>query len=578
MTRTSPPSVLGWVRQVVTTGAGGPRAGGLWTTAWVRGGYIAVAGLLAAAALTVLFTDAQGLFPVLALLAASVTSRRAGPWPAVLVTVGAAALFVLVLTAKGGTSGPGLLLTALAGLLWGVLAWSAGRVAEERQRMAGELDSVVEELHQRALLDPLTGLANRDLLLDRLGHALHRVDRYGGRVAVLFLDLDDFKLINDSLGHEVGDQLLVQFSRRLTAQLRETDTCARLGGDEFVLVCEDLHDDQEAVRIADRIITGLQTPFRIGDRDVTVGASIGIAVPSSIVAAAPQTLLQAADQAMYRAKERGGSRFDVYNEVLRERAVHRLTTENELRQAVERDELELVYQPIIALDDGRLTGVEALLRWNHPSRGQLPPGQFLPIAENSTVMVALGTWVLQAALAESVRWNRMRPQAPLTVAVNVSLRQLLDDSFDTALERALAATGADPATVHLEITETVLANSTPSMKNQLARAAERGVEIGLDDFGTGYSSLTLLKEFPVHFLKIDRSFVNGLGTDRDDTAITDAVIALSQTLELDAVAEGIETPEQLAHLREHGCRFGQGYHLGRPQPAARIDELVIAVH
>jgi diguanylate cyclase (GGDEF)-like protein len=552
-----------------------PRGGGLWSAAWVRGGYLAVTGLLAAAALTALFTDARGLFPVLALLAASVMSRRAGRWPAVAVTMGAAALFVGVRVVKGETSPGGLVLTSLAGVLWAALAWSAGRVSEERQRMSAELDSVVEELHQRALLDPLTGLANRDLLLDRLGHALHRVDRHGGRVAVLFLDLDDFKLINDSLGHDVGDQLLVQFSRRLTAQLRDTDTCARLGGDEFVLVCEDLHDDQEAVRIADRIITGLRTPFRIGERDVTIGASIGIAVPSSIVAAAPQTLLQAADQAMYRAKERGGSRFDVYNEVLRERAVHRLTTENELRLAVEREELMLAYQPIVSLDDGRLTGVEALLRWNHPTRGQLPPGQFLSIAENSTVMVELGTWVLRAALAEAVRWNGMRPTDPVTVAVNVSLRQLLDDSFDTALDLALADTGADPATVHLEITETVLANSTPSMKHQLARAAERGVEIGLDDFGTGYSSLTLLKEFPVHFLKIDRSFVNGLGTDRDDTAITDAVIALTRTLDLDAVAEGIETPEQLAHLREHGCRFGQGYHLGRPMSADRIDALLV---
>ena len=527
--------------------------------------------LVATAGLVLTLTDARGLVAVLVILAACGAADRSGPRAGVVLAGAAGLVYIVVSASHQRATGIGLVLTVVAVLLWMMLAWAAGMAAQERRQTNDQLAGRVQELHHRTLHDPLTGLANRDLLLDRLAQALQRAERHHTHVAVLFLDLDDFKLINDSLGHAAGDHLLVEVGQRLTAQLRGTDTAARFGGDEFVLVCEGLSDDQESVRIADRITAALRPPFLIDGREIPITASIGIAVPPSTTHP-PHQLLQDADQAMYRAKASGGGRFDVFNDALRDRAIHRLNTEMDLRHAVDRDELRLVYQPIIDLTTNRVSGMEALLRWQHPTRGLLAPAEFLPVAESSSSIVSIGSWVLEEACAQATRWHAADPR--LTMAINVSLRQLIAGSFDAALTHALDHTGVDPAVIHLEITETALLQATPSMKKQLAVVSGWGVSVGLDDFGTGYSSLSLIKDFPVRFLKIDQTFTNGLGHDPDDTAITTAVLGLGRNLGMHTIAEGIETPDQLTRLRDLGCRYGQGYHLARPQPAAHIQQLL----
>jgi diguanylate cyclase (GGDEF)-like protein len=517
-------------------------------------------------------TDAQGLVSVLVVLAAAGTAIRSGRRNGIVLAATAGLGFIAVSIWQERAHGIGLPLTAAVVPLWMLIAWAAGATAEELRRLDDQLAGHVHELHHRALHDPLTGLANRDLLLDRLALALQRAERHHTHIAVLFLDLDNFKLINDSLGHAAGDRLLVEVGHRLTAQLRGTDTAARFGGDEFVLVCEDLNDAQESVQIADRITAALRPPFTIEGRNIAVTASIGIAVPAS-TAHAPDQLLQDADQAMYRAKARGGGRFDVFNDALRDRAIHRLSTEIDLRQAIDRDELRLVYQPIIDLTTDRVSGVEALLRWQHPTRGLLAPAEFLPIAEGSSLIVGIGAWVLEEACAQATRWHSVA-KPPLTMAINVSLRQLISGSFDADLTHALEHSGIDPSEIHLEITETTLLAATQSMKDQLVMISGWGISVGLDDFGTGYSSLSLIKDFPVRFLKIDQTFTFGLGHDPDDTAITRAVLGLGRHLDLDTIAEGIETPDQLTRLRQLGCRYGQGYHLARPQSPDHIQQLL----
>lgn len=527
--------------------------------------------LLLTAGLVTVLTNAQGLVAVLVVMAAWGVSSRSGGRAGVVVAATAGLAFLGSSAWTGRATGIGLVLTAAAVLLWMLIAWTIGVSVRHSDQLDEEIAGHVRELRHRALHDPLTGLANRDLLLDRLAAALERAERHSTSVAVLLLDLDNFKLINDSLGHAAGDHLLVQISQRLTDHLRGTDIAARFGGDEFALVCEDLCDDEESVRIAARINAALSPPFIIEDHEIPVTTSIGLAVPPSNHYA-PDQLLQDADQAMYRAKERGGGQFFVFNDELRGRALHRLNTEIALRNAVDRQELRLVYQPIIDLTHNRISGVEALLRWQHPTRGLLVPADFLPIAERSSVMLDIGTWVLEEACAQATRWNRA--SHPLTTAVNVSLRQLTGGFFDAVLNQALDRSGADPNQIHLEITETTLLRATETMKKQLTQANDTGVSIGLDDFGTGFSSLSLIKDFPVRFLKIDKSFISGLGKDQDDDAITSAVLSLGHHLDLDTIAEGIETSDQLSRLRRLGCRYGQGYHLGRPQTAPHIQQLL----
>jgi diguanylate cyclase (GGDEF)-like protein len=520
---------------------------------------------------TVGMTDSRGLVPVLIVLACSSVAIRTGRGFGIGVAAASGCLFILVSAWNERATGIGLVLTAAAVPLWIFIVWVAGKTAEELRRLDNQLSSHVQELHHRTLHDPLTGLANRDLLLDRLAQALQRAERHNTQVAVLLVDLDNFKLINDSLGHAAGDQLLVEIGQRLTAELRGTDTAARFGGDEFVMVCGDLSDDRETTLIADRITAALRPPFVIDGRDIPITASIGIAVPLS-TAHPPHQLLQDADQAMYQAKRRGGGRCDIFNDTLRNRAIHQLNTEIELRHAVNREELRLVYQPIINLTENRVSGVEALLRWQHPTRGLLAPADFLSGRRKLLIDREYRHLGARGGMRSSDEVASGHP--PLTMAINVSLRQLTTGSFDSALAGALNRSGVDPLEIHLEITETALLQATRSMKDQLVVVSNRGVSVGLDDFGTGYSSLSLLKAFPVRFLKIDQSFTSGLGVDQDDTAITSAVLSLGRHLGLNTIAEGIETPDQLARLRRLGCRFGQGYHLARPQPAARIQQLL----
>ncbi|MGB9377045.1 MAG: bifunctional diguanylate cyclase/phosphodiesterase [Mycobacteriales bacterium] len=474
------------------------------------------------------------------------------------------------LNARQDRAGLGLSLTVIPLLM--LIAWAAGRTADEVRRLDSDANERVQELHHRSLHDPLTGLANREMLLDRLGQAMERAEFNHRQMAVICLDIDNFKLINDSLGHTVGDELLVRVGERLHGQLRDTDAAARFDGNEFVLVCEDLAGNDDARQVVERLISVLRPPFGLAGRAVSITASIGIAVPSSSTRQ-PHQLIQDAGQAMHRAKLHGGGQSVMFTDTLQSRSMQRLDIESELREAVARRELRLHYQPIIDLVNERICGVEALLRWEHPTRGLLGPAEFLPVAESSSLILGIGAWVLDEACAQAALWGALTtPQ--LTMAINVSLRQIVSGHFDADLRKALDSSGVDPARIHLEITETTLLEATQSMASQLVDIADLGVSVGLDDFGTGYSSLSLIKAFPVRFLKIDRSFTNGLGTQSHDAAIASAVIGLGRELGLQTIAEGIESPAQLSELSGLGCQYGQGFHLARPQTAGDIEFLL----
>jgi diguanylate cyclase (GGDEF)-like protein len=419
-------------------------------------------------------------------------------------------------------------------------------------------------LHQ-AFHDTLTGLPNRVLFLDRLGQALARRERRPMEVAVLFLDVDRFKWVNDSLGHAAGDQLLVAVAGRLHSVLRPGDTVARFGGDEFVLLCEELGDEREAFAVAQRLNRALADPFHLKGREVGLTASIGIALASTSTHDTPDALLRDADAAMYRAKERGRDRIELFDEDMRSRALSRLETESALRRAIDQGELRVHYQPVIELATGRVTGLEALVRWQHPERGLMPPSEFIPVAEETGLIVACGAVVLTEACTQVARWNAQQiHRPPLPVSVNLSPHQVLSQGLPELVADALERSGLDPRLLCLEITETVLIEDAASSRAALDALKELGVTLAVDDFGTGYSSLLYLRRFPVDVLKIDRSFVVGLGTNVEDTAIVAGVIRLAHALGLLAVAEGVETPEQAARLKELGCDLAQGYYWSRP--------------
>jgi diguanylate cyclase (GGDEF)-like protein/PAS domain S-box-containing protein len=430
-----------------------------------------------------------------------------------------------------------------------------------------------EETRHRALHDPLTGLPNRTLFRDRLEHALAHAARRPATVAVLFLDLDNFKAVNDTFGHGTGDELLSALTPRLQAALRSADTLARLGGDEFAVLCEDLGGEQEAVAIAERVGAALAEPVVVGDNEHFVSASIGIALADT-ADASPEALLRDADAAMYRAKERGRARFELFDERLRERTLERLQTETRLRGAIQRGELRLVYQPVVSLADGSLRGVECLLRWEDPDRGSVAPAQFIPIAEQSGLIVPIGTWVLQEACRQASHWLRMRPDEPLKVSVNVSALQLVQPDFADIVAAALAAAGAPPQMLYLELTESVLIEAGEAPVRTLQELRELGVNVVLDDFGTGYSSLSYLQRFPLDILKVDRSFAAGLVGNPQSRAIYAAVIAMASALDLPVVAEGVETEDQVRQLQELGCNLAQGFYFGRPAAAEAIDALL----
>ena len=430
-------------------------------------------------------------------------------------------------------------------------------------------DRDIEERAHAALHDALTGLPNRVLFLDRLDHALRRSQRSGEGVAVLFLDIDHFKLVNDTAGHAVGDQLLQTVAERLCSAVRGADTVARFAGDEFTVLCEGVHDEVGAAVVADRILEMLAPPVALPELDLHLSASIGIAVAVGGAIEADE-LLRNADTAMYQAKVRGRACHEVFDHAMRDRAVARLATEDALRRALEEDQLFLEYQPEIALRSGDVYAVEGLLRWAHPERGVVPPLEFLPIAEDSGLIVPIGRWVLHTACAQAQRWqDELGDRAPV-MAVNVSARQLTRSDVAADVASALAASGLDPRKLCIEVTESILLEDADAARTTLLRLSELGVSIAMDDFGTGYSSLSHLRELPVDIVKIDRSFVQGLGQSDGDAALVGAVIGMAQALGILTVAEGVETEQQAAWLRSRGCDLAQGYLFARPQPADAV--------
>jgi diguanylate cyclase (GGDEF)-like protein/PAS domain S-box-containing protein len=448
------------------------------------------------------------------------------------------------------------------------------------QSLANVLGDTVErqltddDIRHRALHDPLTGLPNRILFLDRLQQATERMRRHPHtRTAVLALDFDRFKLVNDSLGHEIGDELLAAAAPRLKQTVRSSDTVARFGGDEFGILLEDIAGEHDAIDMAQRIASVFTRPFVLDGEEHFVTTSIGIALAEGGELA--EDLIRDADAALNRAKERGRARYELFDERMRGRAISRLRVENDLRRALERDELTLDYQPLVSLRDHSIVSVEALIRWEHPERGRIAPADFIPVAEENGLIEPIGRWVLDRACRQAARWYRERPDAPpITMAVNLSAAQVASRGLPETVAAALRGSGLDPACLTLELTESVMVGDADDLRETLQALKAIGVRLVLDDFGTGYSSLSYLTRLPFDALKVDRSFVDGLGTEPRDTAITEAIVAMSHALSLQVVGEGTETELQIAELSRLGCDLAQGYHFSRPVSAAEITRML----
>jgi diguanylate cyclase (GGDEF)-like protein/PAS domain S-box-containing protein len=430
-----------------------------------------------------------------------------------------------------------------------------------------ERKALEERLFYQAYHDELTGLPNRPLLLDRLDHALIRANRRGGKVALLFTDLDNFKYVNDSLGHEAGDRLLVGVAERLRTCVRPEDTVARLGGDEFVLLIEETSGLEEATAIAGRVAWELRPPFELpGGHEVFVTTSTGVVLGGRGQAGggSAEELLRSADAAMYRGKEAGKDRYEVYEAGLRTRASERLKTEADLKRALERGELRVHYQPKVELRSGRIVGFEALVRWQRPGHGLVPPLEFVPLAEETGLIVPIGRWVMREACGRARALAKLSPGGrPLTMCVNLSARQFRHPMLVEEVAGIVEETGAEPGGLILEITESVVMGDAAAAATMEALKA-LGIALAVDDFGTGFSSLSYLKRLPVDYLKIDRSFVAGICREADDEVIVSAMVELAHALNREAIAEGVENEAQLARLREMGCETAQGYHFSEP--------------
>jgi diguanylate cyclase (GGDEF)-like protein/PAS domain S-box-containing protein len=427
-----------------------------------------------------------------------------------------------------------------------------------------------EKLVYLAHYDGLTGLPNRALFFDRLKQTLAQAGRRGVLAAVMFVDLDRFKVVNDTLGHAVGDELLRHVAQRLAGCVRVGDTVCRFSGDEFVLIINDLGASEDARLIAQKVLFAFADPFRVSGHEIFVSTSIGISMyPTDCED--EETLLKDADTAMYRAKESGRNNFQFYTREMNARAMYRLKLENSLRHALERGEFRLHYQPKACLHTGRVTGVEALLRWQRPEHGLVPPADFVPLLEDTGLIVPVGEWVIAEACRQIAAW-RASGREPVSIAINISARQFAARNLGEIVTRVLDQHGADPRYIELELTESLLMVNTEEAVRTLEYLKSLGLRLSIDDFGTGYSSLSYLKRFPIDALKIDRSFIDEITTDVGDATITRAVIGMAHNLGLKVVAEGVETQEQISFLSANGCDEAQGYYLARPRPAGEISE------
>jgi diguanylate cyclase (GGDEF)-like protein/PAS domain S-box-containing protein len=465
------------------------------------------------------------------------------------------------------------------------------------QRDVTERKILEEKLRFQALHDPLTNLPNRSLFMDRLEHALSLADRNRRLSAVLFVDLDDFKVVNDSLGHEAGDDLLVQVAKRLRTNLRSEDTVARFGGDEFGILLEDVPGPSYVTDLAERIIERLRETFILEGRELTITCSIGIVLAASSKNSAREALrnadfsmyggqgkgkaafarevLRKADLAMYGAKGKGKARYEMFGPSMNVRALNRLGLENDLKRSLEREEFVVHYQPIISLETGKVLSLEALMRWDHPERGLVPPSEFIPVAEDTDLIVDIGRWVLKESCSQVRQWqDRYLSAPPLRVSVNLSAKQLHESDLAHDIAEVLAETDLSPQNLELEITENVAMEDAQATLAILGTVKSLGVGLAIDDFGTGYSSLAHLKSLPINTLKIDGLFVAGLGENTRDEVIMAAIIELAHGLGLTAIPERVETAEQLQRLHEMGCDMVQGFYFSRPLPAEAVGALL----
>lgn len=456
---------------------------------------------------------------------------------------------------------------------------------EQQVGTASVLGAVVRDVTERHLLesqlafqslhDPLTGLANKSLLRDRVEHALARSVRRNCKVAVLMLDLDNFKPVNDALGHAAGDALLVLAGERLRACLRMEDTPARLGGDEFAVLIDDIREQGEELQIAERILDAFRSALRIDGKDVFITVSIGIAVSGGPGCDIGDDLLQKADVAMWAAKNQGKNQFAVFQESMRTAVVRRVQIEGELRRAMQNGEFKIRYQPVFDIVTGHVVAAEALIRWDHPNKLRVSPGEFVPVAEDAGLISEIGRLVLEAACGQCASWQRrFRRRKPLALTVNISGQQLRDPGFVESVRSTLAKVGLPAGDLVLEITETTMLSNTEMTIRKMEELRRLGVRLAIDDFGTGYSALSCLQRFPFDILKIDRAFVEKVTDRAEGEAIMRAIISMCEALSLKTVAEGIEKPEQISALKELGCRLGQGFYFARPLTVGDMEALL----